>query len=134
MGKMRPKHSVAAMTPTWIARNPVARVLALLAALHGGGLLAQENTPLFDIPRLNNIIIDGRADDWGDAGFAVEVMASVDGRIMPRSDMDSRLSLGWNDRGLLVLIRATDQSFVEAEKADALYEGDCVELYLADRR
>ncbi|MFC1462819.1 sugar-binding protein, partial [Verrucomicrobiota bacterium] len=89
---------------------------------------------VFDVPRLDGIIIDGKADDWHDDGFKVEVMTSVDGWVKAQSDMDCRFSLGWDERGLLVLIQVSGQNFLEADKIDALYEGDGVELYLVDKR
>lgn len=108
--------------------------LALMAAVLGHPASAADESPLFDIPRLDNVIVDGQPDDWRDGGFAIETMASVDGWIKPADDMDSRVRLGWDSRGLLVLILVRDQSFVEADSTNQLYEGDSVELYLVDKR
>jgi pimeloyl-ACP methyl ester carboxylesterase len=105
-----------------------------LAVLFAGQLVADEGARVFDVPKLDGIVIDGTADDWKEAGFHVDVMTSVDGWVRPVSNMDSRVSIGWDERGLLVLIRASDQNFIEATDADALYASDSVELYMIDKR
>jgi len=102
--------------------------------LFGSSVRAAEDTRLFDVPRIDGITIDGQQDDWQNAGLSVEVMTSVEGWVMPVSDLDCRFSLGWDERGLLVLIQVRDGSFMEAGDIEKLYEGDCVELYLADKR
>ena len=60
-----------------------------LAVLLAGQLVADEGTRVFDVPKLNGIVIDGTADDWKEAGFHVDVMTSVDGWVRPVSDMDT---------------------------------------------
>ena len=105
-----------------------------LAVLLAGQLVADEGARVFDVPKLDGIVIDGTADDWKEAGFHVDVMTSVDGWVRPVSNMDSRISIGWDERGLLVLAQILDQDFVENADTNQLYAGDSVELYLVDKR
>src|SRR5438045_1129366 len=53
--------------------------------------------PLYDVPRLEKIKIDGDGADWGDDGLKVNVLANTSGKVQPRSDIDASLRLGWND-------------------------------------
>ena len=104
--------------------------LACLAATAAGG----DEGVIFDVPMLNGIAIDAKADDWGDGGFRVEAMAGLDGRTKPVADLDARFRLGWDKRGLLLLLNVRDDSFVESADEGKLYEKDGVEIYMADRR
>ena len=105
---------------------------AALAAVAPAG--PADSSPVFEIPRLASIVIDGKPDDWGDAGFRVEMLAPIRGRAKPMSDLDCRFRLGWDDRGLLVLLTVHDDSFVENDDEGWLWQNDCVELYMVDRR
>src|SRR5882724_740157 len=60
--------------------------------------------PLYDIPKLDKINIDGSPADWKENGLRVDVLANASGKVQPKSDIDANLRLGWNDRGLLALI------------------------------
>ena len=66
-------------------------------------------TPLYDIPRLDKIKIDGKGDDWGNRGFRVNILANTSGKVQPSTDIDASFRLGWNDRGLLVLVAVKDR-------------------------
>jgi hypothetical protein len=57
-----------------------------LAVLFAGQLVADEGARVFDVPKLDGIVIDGTADDWKEAGFHVDVMTSVDGWVRPVSN------------------------------------------------
>jgi len=90
--------------------------------------------PVYDIPRLNNVLIDGKTDDWGDGGFRVETLAGVDGKVRSPADLDGRVRLGWDERGMLVLVTVHDDAFVESDALDQLWRNDSMELYLVDGR
>jgi hypothetical protein len=114
----------------------LAAVLAAVALLAVAGPLAAEGQktptgPVFDVPRLEKIVIDGKADDWKDAGFRVDVLVPLHGRPKPVSDLDARARLGWNAKGLLLLLEVRDDQWIEAEGADLLWQADGIELYLA---
>ncbi|MBV9852546.1 MAG: serine hydrolase [Armatimonadetes bacterium] len=84
---------------------------------------------VFDAPRLEGIIIDGDAGDWGGRGLAVEVLAGDGGAVRPPDDLDARLRLGWDARGLLLLIAVRDD--VPVEHPEQFHLGDSVELFVA---
>jgi hypothetical protein len=110
------------------------RLLVTTLAISTAVLMATAEARAIDVPRLEGIAVDGKPDDWRDAGFKVEVMAAADGWVRAAADLDSRITLGWDDRGLLVLARVQDQDFVEAADTNQLYAGDSLELYLIDKQ
>ena len=66
-------------------------VLVLLSAV-------QAEHATFDIPKLDAIIVDGNSGDWDGRGFSVEILAGVDGHILPPHDLDANFrlnNLGW---------------------------------------
>jgi len=115
-------------------RQASVRVLAAAMGLLGSFLQTSTGAGVIDVPRMEGIVIDGKPGDWRDAGFKVEVMTAADGWVRGAADLDSRLALGWDDRGLLVLAQIMDQDFAENANTNELYAGDSVELYLIDKR
>ncbi|MDP6810879.1 MAG: sugar-binding protein [Kiritimatiellia bacterium] len=93
--------------------------------------------PVFSVPRMESVVIDGYAGDWAEDGFRVDVLISDRGREpgqgpMPaRQDCSAAARLGWGEDGLLVLLNVTGRDWQEAEKVAELYNGDSVECYLA---
>jgi predicted esterase len=86
--------------------------------------------PLYDIPKLDKITIDGSPADWKDHGLRVDVLANASGKVQPRSDIDASLRLGWNDRGLLALVTVMDDIPLEDANPTG---GDSVEMFLSPR-
>lgn len=84
----------------------------------------------FDIPQLNDMVIDGRADDWGDAGFRVEVLYPKRGKMVPAADFAPKARFAWDAEGLLVLMRVQDDAGVESP-AGRPWSADSVELFAA---
>ena len=108
-------------------------VAAPLLTLERG--VAGDSSPVFDIPKLADMKIDGKADDWGDKGFRVDGLCDVAGRARPPADFDVAFRLGWNDAGLLVLVTVTDDIPLEpAEKPEDLWQGDSIEFFVATER
>jgi predicted O-methyltransferase YrrM len=87
--------------------------------------------PVFHIPRLDGITIDGMVEDWGDYGFRVDFIAAPDGRVLPVDDFDVKFRLGWNEQGLLVCADVRDDVAREHESPSRLWQRDCVELFLS---
>jgi pimeloyl-ACP methyl ester carboxylesterase len=85
-------------------------------------------SPIYDVPRLDDIKIDGNPADWGDRGLAVNALANTSGKIQPKSDIDVSLRLAWNDRGLVALVTVHDDVVIEQASATA---GDCIELFVS---
>src|SRR5947209_3737773 len=59
--------------------------------------------PLYDVPKLDKIKLDGSGRSWGERGLRVNLLANAGGKIQPSSDIDASVRLGWDDHGLLVL-------------------------------
>jgi len=59
------------------------------------------------VPRVDGIVIDGNAADWHDNGLKIDVLASS----VPRTPgtFDAWARLGWDERGLLILINVLDE-------------------------
>lgn len=91
-------------------------------------------SPVFDIPRLDGVVVDGVGDDWGEGGFQIRILTTVDGAVRPIADLDAQARLAWDATGLLVLVDVTDDTPDESENEDALWEGDGIELFAAAER
>ncbi len=111
---------------------------ALCAALLAVGMVRDSygavESPVFDVPRLENVTIDGDPADWGGQGFHVALPADPDGVVKPPEVLDGSMNLAWDPQGLLVLIRVRAHDFTESGDEAMLFKGDCVELYLSPRR
>ena len=105
-----------------------------LAVAFGAAILAGATAaaaaPL-DVPALADITIDGESADWGDAGLRVDLLAPNRPQRQALSDLDGRVRLGWDQRGVLLLAEVTDDEIVEAESQGSLWAGDGMELFLA---
>jgi len=108
-------------------------VYALMALLLGGLSAAGWSAamPAIDIPYLDHITIDGRADDWGARGYRVEIMLPEAGVFRPQADCDPTFRLGWNRDGLLLYLRVRDNVIMEYENIDELWRLDCTEVFMA---
>ena len=112
-----------------VAMFALSAVLLAVQAVEG-------DTQVFDIPRLDNIVIDGKADDWSDAGFMVKAMTYwvLNGPNPPAgADCDAVFRLGWNDSGILLWVAVRDEKIKEHPSIEALWEMDSVGIFLADK-
>ncbi len=107
----------------------VAATLSVLAVSASPAVSASDDAP--NVPRLEGIEVDGDGADWGDRGFRVELLTSADLRMRPTDDLDAECRLGWNSDGLLVLVEVLDDTPYESRSADALWERDSIELFVA---
>ena len=105
-----------------------AAVVLLAVAGRGWGKALPE---AHDIPRMDKVVVDGKANDWDEGGFRVELLASPTGVVKPPADLDARVRLGWNDRGLLVLVTAADDRWIEHDKKGWMWRYDDVEMFLS---
>jgi CubicO group peptidase (beta-lactamase class C family) len=96
-----------------------------------GGAEAAEPL-LFDIPRLEKIAVDGKSAEWDERGFRVELLQGVDGTLRPAEEFDAQFRLGWESRGLAVLVTVRDKT--PYEPREALRDNDSVELFVAAKR
>jgi len=109
--------------------------LAAADAQAGGG----EGPPVFDVPRLAKIAIDGKADDWDKGGYRVDLLMPINTRDEPlglkaAADHSAACRIGWDDRGLLLLMVIRDDKWLEEPRANALGRYDAVELYMSPKR
>ncbi len=93
-------------------------------------LVAAQQLPSYAIPKLPNVVIDGRADDWGEQGLRVNLFLPVGRAAKARKDFYAAARLGWNTDGLLLLVEVEDSKWLEAAKDDELYTADCIQLFL----
>jgi predicted esterase len=102
-------------------------IVVIASSLHAAA--AENWPPVYHIPKLDNITIDGNGDDWKDQGFRIEVLAPADGKIVPSTEFDALVRLGWCNEGMLLLISVADRTPVEKAEQDQLEQGDSVEIF-----
>lgn len=90
--------------------------------------------PVFDIPRLDHVEIDGKADDWSDRGFKVLGLADMEGNMRLPENFDPSFRLGWNEKGLLMLFHVRDNAVVDYSAQAAMWMKDSIELFMAENR
>jgi hypothetical protein len=103
-----------------MARHVIPGLVLLLsvAAAQGAGVV-------YDIPRLDDITIDGRTDDWADDGFQIGVMPYR--TLQSPEDQFATARLGWDDEGLLVLVTVRDDALIGAPD-NFFWREDSVEI------
>lgn len=92
---------------------------------------ATDAIPAFDAPELENIAIDGSADDWNGRGLDAGFIAGDVGRVYAEEDLSATAQIGWDERGLLVLISVRDDVADEAKDVESLWSADSVELFVS---
>ncbi len=101
----------------------------------GAAVKGADDTPSFDIPKLSDMTIDGKGEDWGDKGFRVDALCDVAGKTRTPDNFNVNFKLGWNEKGLLVLVTVADDVALEpAEKVEDLWQGDSIEFFVATKR
>lgn len=108
-------------------------LLSALLMAHSRALAEDASAPayVFDIPRLNNLKIDGDPSDWGQNGFRVDALSQVDGDPQSTGQFDQHLRFAWDQRGLLVLVTVHDATPVESDDPHFMRQKDSVQLLLA---
>jgi len=117
-------------------KRQAAVLAALTAAVLGAGCArfpsaegrsAEVNGTEYRFPRVADIVIDGKDDDWGDQGFRVGLLTWY-GKMKAAKDLDPRFRVGWDERGMLVLITVRDD--VAFETDTVLWRGDSAQLFV----
>ncbi|MEM1330090.1 MAG: serine hydrolase [Planctomycetota bacterium] len=85
----------------------------------------------FDIPRVEEISIDGDLSDWSDQGFEVRSLAGSHGWQWRPSDFDVTMRLGWDDEGLRIAVSVRDDDAEEHNNPRRLFLSDSVEFFVA---
>ena len=94
---------------------------------------AETAAPVFNIPRLPDIQVDGDVTDWEVFGYRVEIMAGRDNELLPTNDFDAQFQLAWDDGGLLLLVLVRDDVAAEYGETNRLYRMDSVEIFMAEK-
>ncbi len=89
---------------------------------------------VYKIPKTENIQIDGEMSDWPNTGMKAFLLAGLNGEVMNVKDLGAECYLGWDEKGLLVCLKVVDDNFVEAKNTDHIFEGDVIELFIANKR
>lgn len=108
----------------------VAAVLTLLWVGMPGVAVAEDAAPVFDVPKLEGIAVDGRPDDWGAKGLSACLLAPVNGwsqpaRLRPAHDHDVQIRLGWNDDGFLMRVHSCGSAPAEASRRGSTARSCC---------
>jgi predicted O-methyltransferase YrrM len=90
------------------------------------------DSKIFNIPKIEGIVVDGSNNDWAEQGFRVEFLADPSGRVILPDDFDVIFRLGWNQQGLLVLAAVRDNVPVERGNLSRLWQADCVEIMVSE--
>ncbi|HOE65698.1 MAG TPA: serine hydrolase [Candidatus Hydrogenedentes bacterium] len=112
-------------------RIAAACAVACLAAF---GAFAQNDSPVFDIPYVGKMEVDGLGDHWGGKGFNVNVMVGKTGNYQTPGNFDPRFRLGWNEEGLLVFVTVVDDIREETKDETLLWDRDSMEIFVAKKR
>ena len=107
-------------------------ICAIFILLSSNTIFGKTESSPFQIPKVEDIVIDGSGEDWGDRGFRVEFLADSDGRLLPADDFDVRFRLGWKKNGLAVLVFVRDDIPLEHEDSSRLWRQDCIEMFCSD--
>ena len=103
--------------------------LLLPLALAAAAAALPEDDMVFDVPRLEGVVVDGDGSEWGDRGLRIGAIRSKEGTPTPAADLDVRFRLGWDDEGLLLLLTVHDDVPVEHPSMTELWSKDSVELF-----
>lgn len=107
---------------------------AVCIALSGIVSISARAEPVpVDVPRVQDVTIDGDGADWAEGGLRVNLLTSVEGKTLPAADFDAKLRLGWDPRGLLALIDVSDDAASEVA-GENFWERDSLELFIVGER
>jgi len=105
------------------------RVLMLLTC--AAPLFAGEGVTVFDIPKLADVKLDGDAAEWAGKGLAVSGLKPAEGAARTAPNFDVTFRIGWDDRGILVLVQVIDDVASEpALKLEEIWKGDSIEAFV----
>ncbi len=91
-----------------------------------------EKGKIVKIPNIENIVIDGKLNDWKNKGTVVKLFANEFGETLSPDDLSAKFSVGWTIAGLVIAIEVEDD--IHYENKGALWTNDGVEIFLTDKR
>ena len=107
-------------------------LLCLLGSvlLPGATTRAADVRRTFDLPRVEGIEIDGKADDWEGKGYGFEILLSQYGKLREAKDHNASMKLGWTPKGLLFLVWVQDDVWHVKRRPKERIASDHVDVYL----
>ena len=90
--------------------------------------------PLFLIPRIANLTIDGDLADWQDKGLLIDAMAGPKGTAWTKATPPATVKLAWDDEGLVIGVVVHQKIVREHEYVRHLFKGDSVEIFLSTKK
>ena len=109
----------------------LALAMSVLAAFLVVSPTQAADAPVYDIPRIEKFALDGDASDWADRGFRIDSMSPAMGAVKPAEAFSTRVRLGWNDDGLLMLVFWHDASWTEGPTVYEISTLDSMEVFFA---
>lgn len=92
---------------------------------------ATDEVPAFDAPRVEGVVIDGDSGEWEEAGLDVGYLAGEDGAVYDSTDLDASAKIAWDERGLLVMVRVSDDVTNESDDIESLWSADSIEYFVS---
>ncbi|MBT7300192.1 MAG: hypothetical protein HN849_11795, partial [Victivallales bacterium] len=83
----------------------------------------------FDLPRVEGIEVDGKADDWKGKGYGFEILLPQHGKHRKAEDHNASMKLGWTEKGLLFLVWVQDDVW-HVKRRPKERVSDHVDVYL----
>lgn len=103
----------------------------LISVAQAPGAEAEPDSPVFDIPRVEGIKVDGKPGDWSDCGFRVDALCGPVAMRKDAADFDATFRLAWDDRGLLLLVTVSDDVIFENPDDPRQWSVDSLDVFLA---
>jgi len=113
--------------------RPCLRVLllAVAAPFLANSIFAGEGATVFDIPKLADVKLDGDAAEWAGKGLIVTGLKPAEGAARTAPNFAANFKIGWDERGVLVLVQVTDDVASEpALKLEEIWKGDSIEAFV----
>ncbi len=85
-----------------------------------------------DVPLYPEVTIDGDDDDWHNRGRAEVELQSLPLVALDPADLSATMRMGWDERGLLLLVVVNDDIAAEGHNQATLSDMDCVEIMVSD--
>lgn len=105
------------------------------AALVSLPLVAADDGIVYEIPKLADVVLDGKADEWEGKGLPIGDLKPVKDGARTAPNFDAKFRMGWDERGILLLVQVTDDTATEpAQKIEEIWKGDSIEAFFATER
>jgi lysophospholipase L1-like esterase len=88
--------------------------------------------PVYPVPFLEQVSIDGFPGEWPQPHPAIRIFSDVYGNIPDSADLSAGFSLAWNRTGLFILAEICDDSIFEDHSR--YWNGDGMELFVSPTR